>query len=451
MEIVEKKLENARMELEIEVPIDRIEKEYRSVFNKLRSDSKINGFRKGKAPLELIENKYKSVADREVNEKVVKTAYIDAIKEKELTPIGVPEFHYERIDRGRPFLFKATFEITPSVDLGEYKGFTVEKMDSLIEEGDIKTEIEALRKRNAKFSKKEEDEPVLMGDHVKISIKRIDNVEEHEIGNMEFKEFTFVVGENSDEYTFDNYITGMKVNEEKEIEIEYPVDYEVPGIAGQKLKYLAKINEINKIALPELDDEFAKDIGDYSSLEELSSTIKENLEIYIRENAKNKVKDELLNKIIENSTFDLPISMVKREMEAIFMRIRERYGFQGKSISEFASEMKMNEEEFAEQLREEALYSIKSTLVLSEVARREELKISEDRYKEIYENIAKRTNTKIDDIEKLYNEGGARKNIESELLMSDAMDLIYDNAIIQKKEAVPFAEFIEETGRRGMR
>ncbi|MDY6968248.1 MAG: trigger factor [Spirochaetota bacterium] len=445
MNLVEKKLENATVELEITVPEDTIEIEYKSVFNKIRSSAKLNGFRKGKAPIDLIERKYHEYADKEVLENIAKSSYLDAIKEKELEPINIPEFDIDKnIVRGEPFKFKVKIELAPTVELGEYKGLSIEELPCKVVEEDINNEIDSLRKNNANYLKKDTDKPVTDGDYIKLKIKRIDNIEVNERDNVEFTEIPFTVGERTNEFSFDKHVLGMKENEEKEIEIKYPKDFQEQKIAGQNIKYLIKVSEINVIELPELDDEFAKDIGEFSSLEDLRENIQEDIQKFVDSKSKSRTQGELIKQIIEKSKFDIPPSMVKSEMQAIFDRIQQRVGLQGVDIEKYTSMMKIDKDEFDKKLNEEALSNIKTTLSLTEIAKKEELKFSEEKYNKTIEGIAQKSNKSIEEIEEYASQSGMRENIELELLLDKALNLVYDNATIKKLKPVLMNDFLKE-------
>ncbi len=432
------------MELTIDVPEDQVELEYKHVFSKLQKEVKVKGFRKGKVPLDIVMQRFKDAADQEVAENLLKAKYIDAVNEKSLSPINMPEFKLDKIERGKPLNFTVKFDVAPTVEVGKFKGHDVSESDSQIEESDIDNEIQVLRERHASISKKEEDKPAEKGDFVRAKVKRIDNIDAAEIEKAQFNEVPIILGKNTQEYDLDEHLTGMKLNEEKEVTIKYPKDYYVKDIAGQKVKYLVKMHEINKMTLPELDDEFAKDLGEYSSLSELKNKIKENLENFVRDKAKSKAKFEILEKIIADSKFDLPESMIRAEMNAVFRRFQYSAGLPDVTdIDEVITRLENSNKEFYENIRNQAVKNIKSNLVLSEVAKKENLKVSEERFRQALEDIAKRSNQNIEEIQKLAAQGNARENIESELILTESFDFIYNNSKVHKQKPVSYSEFVK--------
>lgn len=444
MDVKEKKLDNAKMELQVEVPEDRVEQEYQSVFKSIQQKAKIDGFRKGKVPLNIIETRFKDVADSEAAESILKKTYFDVLNENGYTPIGQPEFDFNSIDRNKPFNYTVTFEVPPSVELIDYKGLTAEQVNAKVADQDVEREIEELRDKHATISKKEDGAEVEKDDQVTIQMKRIDDVEKDEIDSVEYRPYTMIVGKSKEDHSIDKEIPGMKVGEEKEVKVKYPKDYSVDVLKGQKVTYLVKIDEINKRDLPGLDDEFAKDVGDYESLEDLKNKIRENLDNYVNEKSRSDVKAKLLRQIVENSTFDIPETMISKEMESIFQRVQQRVGYFAQDINEFASVLNMDVNELSEKMREEATSSIKTTLTLAEIAKQEDLKVSEEQYNRVIQQIAEKNQKPVEEIEEIINEQGSRENIENELVLDTALDFIYDNAQVKQKKPVSLEEFMKQ-------
>jgi trigger factor len=441
--ISEKKLENARMEIALEVPENRVEVEYKSVFNKIKNNAKLDGFRRGKAPLEIIERRYTDAADQEVAENLLKSIYLDTVSEKNYKPIAPPQFSFDKVTRGVPFKFTAVFETIPTVEVAPYKGVEAKERACEITDDDVMKEIDALRERNATVSKKEDGAAAEKGDLVKIKVRRIDDVDPAVIENVEFKEYSIIIGKDKDEGSFDDALMGMKVDEQKEVKIKYSKDYSVKELAGQSARYQLGLMEINKLILPALDDDFAKDLGEYGTLDELRTKLRENLENYVSQKAKSESKGRIMKKIVEGSTFDIPDSLIEKEMSALFHRVQERTGYHAQDINEFTSALGLNAEEFEKKLREEAQANVRSTLILTEVGFKEELKVPEEKYREFVALLARRYQKPVEELEQTIAQNGSRESIESELLLDTALDFLYDNAKISKEKKIPLQEFLK--------
>jgi len=437
----EKKLENAVVELEIEIPVERVEIEYKAVFHKIQKNAKVDGFRQGKAPVQIVETKYKEYAGNEVAENLVKSTFYDAVEKKELAPIVEPKIAYEIISREEPFKYKATFEVMPTIELGEYTAIASEEKSCNITDTDIETEIESVRERFAETNVVEDADAVIKkGNLARFNLKRTDNVSKEEADLLDFKEYSIIVGKSKDEFTLDNHLMGMKKGEEKSISIQYPEEYHVKDFAGQNVTYTIVIKEISTVELPPFDDEFAKK-SNYESAEDMKTKTREYLEKFIKDRVSTEVKNDLIGKIVEKSTFDIPESMVLNEMYSIFKKTQQRIGYNAESIEQFAMVLGIDPDEYRLKLREDAVKSIKNTLVLSEIARKEDSKAAEDKYQDIIKNISLQMGKTVEEIEEMIEQNQSRPNIENDIILDSAMDVIYGKADIKKLPAVSLEEF----------
>jgi trigger factor len=438
----EKKLENAIVELEIEVPLENVEEEYIAVFQDVKKSAKVDGFRKGKAPLQVVEKKYREYADQNVASNLAKSMVGEAIREKELQPISEPKYNYKHISREEPFRFKATFEVYPTVELGKYKQVPVSEKACKITDADVEREIDSISERYSTVEGKEEG-PVENGDMVNFKMKRIDDVDESERDSVEFKDYTVVVGKSQDEHALDKYLTGMKKDEEKEIEIKYPKDYQVKDLAGQKVLYLVMINTINQVIPPERNDEFARKAG-FDSFEEMMKKNRETLDNYVDEKIKSDVRGDILKAIVESSKFDIPSTMVLNEMYRIFQRTQERIGYNAESIDKFAQMIGMDPEDYKKKLKDDAEHSVKTSVSLSEISKVEEIKASDEDYRAFLEKMALRNNNSVEELEKLIDENNSRGSVESDIIIEKTLDFLYDNAKIKKLKPVSLEELVKE-------
>jgi trigger factor len=440
--VSEKKLENARMEFQFEIPESNIEMEFKNVYNKLQRNAKLDGFRKGKAPLELIVKKYKDGVDAEVTENLIKNEYINALKEKEITPISEPEVNFDdKLQKDKPFKFNIKFDVRPTIELGDYKNISAKEYECKIADSDVEKELQSLRERYATVSKKEKGETAEKGNYVRAEIKRLENIENNEEKEVKPQNISLVVGKEKNDTGFDNDVIGMKVDDEKEVTKKYPKDFSDANLAGKKVKYLLKIIEISNLTLPVLDDEFAKDLGEFASLADVRTKIKQDLENNAATKCKNMVNTELMNKIIENSKFDIPESIILREMNSIAERLESSMGMTGGGIQKMFAEGLLDKDKFSEKIREDAIRNIKNSMILFEIAKAENIKASEDKYKEILESYSKQASKSIEEIEKMIEKNGTKENIETELVLTGANDFIYNNANVKKHKPVSLEEF----------
>ncbi len=442
MNISEKKLENATMELQIEVPADKVDAEYVTVFENLQKKVKIDGFRKGKAPLNLVESRFIDEADKEVVEGLVRKMFLEAVTEKQYTPIAQPHYSVERqVKRGEPFSFSVHFEVPPTVVLGKYRDIAAEERSVTIKESDVADEITAIRERDAKISKKESGS-VQNGDYVKIKVKRLDDPKQDKETPPSYKDYSIIVGKSKDSSSLDKYIVGMSIGEEREVDVKYPKDYSIKDLAGQKVTYQVRIEELSDFELPPLDDDYVKK-HNFSSVQEMKEKITENINKYVAEKTRGEVKADILRKIVESSTYDIPESMIQTEMVNLFRKMQERFGYQIDSIEKFASIFGIDKDEFVNKLRSESSQSIQTSLALHEIAKAESITVSEERIAEVVRAIAERNNKTDEEVLQLLDQNEGRSRVENELIMDQTMDFIYDHAKVKKLKSISYEEFMK--------
>jgi trigger factor len=443
LEIKESKLDNARIRLDIEVPTERIDSEYAKVLKDVQKKAEIKGFRVGKAPIDLVEKKYSDYVLGETAENIVRSAYVETIEQKGYTPVSQPVFDFENVEKGKPFSFKVEFDITPSIEIGQYKGIQVEQKVVKVTDEDVEAEIETMREKMATVTKKEGDTiKVQKGDQVTLKMKRIDDKSKEEIDAAAFTSHNLIVGKSKESWAIDDDIIGMKKDEEKEIKVKYPKDYEVDDLKGQKVTYLVKVEEIFEFKLPELTDDFAKSVGEYNSVNDLRNRIRENLETYAKSQTLNETKNKILETIVENSKFDIPQSLLQKEMFAIFRRLQSRFGNVGNDINEFASIFGIDPEYLSKSIRDEAEKNIKNAMALSKIAELESLKVSEEQFQKFIKSVAERNGVSEEEVVKTVEEKGNKEEIEGDLILDSAYDFIYEHADIKMSKPITFQEYV---------
>lgn len=443
LNITEKKLENSTVELTINVPVDLVEEAYRRAFEKIRNKVTIDGFRKGKAPIPLVEAKFREEADREAAEMLAKDMSLEAIKEKNLSPITFPRFSFERIAREEPFTFTAIFEVAPTVELGQYTGISAEEPTCTITEQDVADEIDTLREIHAELHPKGEDAVVEKGDLATILVCSLDGVSQDESDPGEYKHYKIVVGKSRDESALDNFIVGMKIGEQKKVEVRYPADYRISNLAGRTAAYDVVVEDLKTIELPPLDDEFAKKLG-YENLDDFKQKTREQLERYVADKSMGEAKSQILRTIVESSSFDIPESMVLNQMRELFQRLEERLGYQAETLEEFASKFGLDSRSFIDKIREQARDTLKTTLAIDAIAKKESFTVEEDAYRHAVERLAERNRISAEEMEKIITERDVKETIERGILVDRVMDFIYEKGHVKKAKPVTLKEFMRK-------
>ncbi len=442
MNITEKKLEDSQIELTISVDSDAVEEEYKNVFKKIMKTARIDGFRPGKAPLALVEKKYSEYADGEVAENIMRKKLADAIEEKSLRPVSAPGYSFNGITRGEPFSYSAIIELFPTVQLGKYKDVAVEEKSCNVTDKDITVEIDNLREKFAETVKLDDAMAVEKGNLVKVQVQRLTG--EDEEASEAPGEYDVVVGKSEDEYSLDKHLPGMKTGEDKEIDVKYPKDYRVQELAGKKVKYSIKVLQVSKMDIPELTDELAVKAG-FASADELTNKVKENVDSYVKNRTVGDAKAEIIEAVIKDSSFDIPKSFIEKEISAVHYRSQERISrrmgvpldrLRELNIDVFASLMGLEPDEYKARLKEEALMSIKSQLVISEISKAEGMKLEEKRFEDFVEKYTKSSGMSADEVKDIIAKNNSRENIEADLMIEQVMDFLYENAKVKKLKPV---------------
>ncbi|HOA06321.1 MAG TPA: trigger factor [Spirochaetota bacterium] len=441
----DKKLENASIELEIEVEKESIQSKYESAFTKIRSEAAIDGFRKGKVPMDIIKKKFTAKADEIACDDIIRETYLAAVKEKNYNPISYPKIEFDKFSKDENLKYKATFEIYPIINLKDYKGISAEEKQIEITAEDLNFEIDAVRERFAVINKKEDSAAVIEdGDLVKIDVKRTDDLKSDELESRQWGTVTVVCGKNKEEHEFDNYVKGMKAGEEKTVNFSYPKDYSVKDLASKKVTHIIKIKEISERKLPELNDQFAKDAG-FESVDQMKTKIKDDLLKYCTDRAKSMAKNQILEKIVEKGSFEIPLSIIEGEKKSVFDRFKAKIGlssFNG-TIADFSKIMGKEGDNFEKKLEEEAMKSIKTSLTLSDVAKTENIKVNPEDFKQEVAKMAERGHTTEAEVMKMVKQNNLYEQIHSEMLFEKVYDFLYTNAKIKQLSPISVKEFFK--------
>lgn len=443
----EKKLKNSIVEMVIEVPESRIEVEFKAVFDHIAKNAKVDGFRKGKAPLKLVEKMFEKEAKREVLENVLKSTSIEAIEGKNYRPVSLPTYDMETFERGKPLKYTVRFETLPTVNLGSYKGISVKERACQVRDEDVEKEIHDLREKYAKISKKGEGALIEKGDLLRFGVKRIDNVKPEEAEALAFKEYTIIVGKSESEYALDKHVLGLSVGQTKEVTIKYPKDYEVKDLAGQKVTYVVKIEDISKMDLPNPDDEFAKDVSDFATIAELRQNIRSYFEGTSAGIAKSESMRAIKKAVIEKSDFDLSESLVRSEEADFLERFANRFNVQASTVEEFCAKTGFPEKEFRDMIRSIAEEEVKWKYARLEIAKKENIAISDEEYCAEVESMSPEERANLEDFERRIGQNEVRAMIKERMVLEKVNDFLYANAKVDKMKPVSYTEFMKDKSK----
>ncbi|KNF07862.1 trigger factor Tig [Gottschalkia purinilytica] len=421
---IEKKEKN-QVTLKIEVDAQTFEKGVQSAYNKNKGKFNIHGFRKGKAPRKIIELNYgEGVFYEEAINIIFPEVYEAAIKEHGLDPVARPDLDVEAIEKGKPVVFVVDVTVKPEVNLGDYKGIEVEKVEYNVTDEDVNEELKTIQNRNARIIEAE-DRPVKEGDILTIDYSGFVGEEQFEGGTAENQ--TLEIGSGAFIPGFEEQLVGKNKDEEVEVKVTFPEEYHAENLAGKEAIFKVTIHEIKVKELPELDDELAKDVSEFDTLEELKKDIKVRLE----EQAKNKEKVEIENKIIEKacelSEVEIPEAMIERQIDVNVNEFGYRLSYQGLDLSKYLELTGMEFSDFRAQFKEDAEKFVKGDLVIEAIGKKEGIEASEEELNNEIEKLSKQYGQDVDKFTKNLDENDL-DYIKMGIIKRKAIDFLVDSA-----------------------
>jgi len=364
----------------VDAEIDKIARDYGKA-------ARIPGFRPGKVPSKVVRQRFRDQILHDVVHGLIPRAVDEALRDRGIEPVDTPDIKDVVVEEGQPLKFTASFETVPPIDPGDYSTITLKSPTTTVDDAAVDDALKGLRERSARYESVE-DRPVEMDDSVQLDLERTAVGENGEAQTDRHDAVTVDLGAAANPPGFDEALAGMNVGERKSFDVNYPEDYPISELAGTTVKYDATIKAIRKRVLPELDDEFAKDLGEFESLEALKARIRADLEHQMMHENEREIRGELVRQIAERVTIDVPPTLLNREIE------RRTEDFVRRLIEQKVDPMKVNInwEEFREKQREAAVEAVKSALLLDEVSRRETISASDADVDEEIARYAERTN-----------------------------------------------------------
>ena len=424
---VEKTKNANEVKLEIIVEAAKFDEAIKKVYFQSAKYFNIPGFRKGKAPMQIVEKYYgKEIFYEDAFNEVAQNALEEAVKENKLEVVSRPDIEVTQIEKGKDLIFTAVMQTKPEAELGKYKGIEIKKIEYNVTDEDIEHELSHMQEHNARIVSVE-DRPVESGDIATIDFEGfVDGVafdggkaERHE---LEIGSNTFIPG-------FEDQVIGMKIDEEKDINVKFPEEYFSKDLAGKDATFKVKVHEIKKKELPELDDEFAKDVSEFDTLKELKEDIKTKQQKQNDEKAKYETQDAVIKAVCENVKVDIPSGMIEMEIDNMLKDVEQRLSYQGLKLDQYLQMMGKTQEDMRKEYEPQAIEGIKSRLALEAVIKTEKIEATDKEIDEKLKEMAKNYG-KENDEEFLKNEN-VRNYIKQGLTSEKAMDFLVENAKIK--------------------
>lgn len=418
------KLEGNLGVLTVEVDAEKVTEGLEAAFKKVVKQINVPGFRKGKMPRGMFEKRFgvESLYQDAVDF-LLPEAYANAIEETGIEPVDRPEIDVEQIEKGKSFIFTAKVTVKPEVKLGEYKGLEVEKFDTEVTEEDVSNELKSMQEKQAELVVKEEGKAE-NGDTVVIDFEGFVDGEAFEGGKAD--NFSLELGSGQFIPGFEEKLVGVASGETKDVEVTFPEEYHAAELAGKPALFKVTVHEIKGKELPELDDEFAKDIDEeVETLAALKEKVKTRLEDSKKHEAEHFVQDTVVEKATENAEIDLPEVMVDTELDRMVKEFEQRLQMQGMNLELYFQFSGQDESALREQMKEEAEKRVRVNLTLEAIVKAENIDVTDEEVTAELSKMAEMYNMTAENIQKAL---GSLDGIKSDLQFKKAVDFLVENS-----------------------
>ena len=423
------KTENANeVKFEITVEAEKFDEAIKKVYFKSAKYFNIPGFRKGKAPMQIVEKYYgKEIFYEDAFNEVAQEALEEAVAENKVEVVSRPEVDIKQIEKGKDLIFTVVIQTKPEAELGKYKGIEIPKIEYNVSDEDINHELGHMQEHNSRLISVD-DRAVEKGDIATIDFEGFADDKAFEGGKAE--NYDIELGSNTFIPGFEDQIVGMKIDEEKDVNVKFPDEYFSKELAGKDATFKVKLHEIKKKELPKLDDEFAKDVSEFDTLDELKADIKTKLEKQNADKEKYETEEAVVKALCENVKVDIPSGMVETEVDRMLNDFKQRLSYQGLKLDQYLKMLGKTEDEMRKEYEPQAIEGIKSRLAIEAVIKAEKIEATdkeiEDKMKEMAKNYGKEN-----DEEFLKNEN-VRNYIKEGLESEKAIDFLIKNAKMKK-------------------
>ena len=425
MSLQVEKLEKNMAKLTIEVPAEEFDAAIKNAYNKNKNKFSIPGFRKGKAPLAMLEKMYGAgIFYEDAANEVIDASYPKAAEESKEEIVSTPEIKVTQIEKGKAFIYEATVALKPEVTLGEYKGVEVKKAEAVVTDEDVENELTAARKKNGRLIDVE-DGTIEDGDNTIIDFTGY--IDDKTFDGGAGTDYPLVIGSNSFIEGFEDQLIGKKKGETCDVNVTFPAEYHADELAGKPAKFVVTIKEVKRNELPELNDEFASEVSDFDTLDEYKADIRKKLQEKKEQDAKVENENNVIEKVVENAQMELPQPMVDTQAREMVENYARRLQSQGLNINDYMKYTGMTPEKLMEQMRPEAEKRIKTRLVLEKVVEVENVEVSDEKLDEQINEIAASYKLEGAKLKEMMGER-EKEQIREDLKVQAAIDLLVEQA-----------------------
>ncbi len=427
MNLEVEELSSTKRRLKVEIPADAIDEALGSAYRELGRTAKIDGFRKGKAPRHILEKWYGESVNSDVVQKLVPEFYIKAVEETKLKPVASPSIEEAglKIKKGQPLRFSATVEVQPEFELAEYTGIEVDDEKLKVTDEDINAAIEEMRDMHSTLEAVEEDRPAKKGDFVVIDFEGFVDGEAFDGGRAE--NYTLELGSGRFIEGFEDQVAGARKGEDLEVKVKFPDEYRNEKLAGKDATFKVKVKELKAKVLPKLDDEFAKDLGLGDTVDELRKKTSEDIKKAKEQDLYGRRKSQIIKALAESNRFDVPLSLVDAEYRSMMMRQYQDIVNSGMTPQQYGFDPK----DFEQRFRPIAEDRVRTSMVISKIAEKENIQISDSELEAFLEKISSETGHSVREIKEMYKK---RESGMDELRIAAEEDRVMELLLSKSKK-----------------
>ena len=432
MSVQVENLEKNMAKLTIEVAAEEFEKAVQAAYMKNKNKITIPGFRKGKAPRVMIEKMYGTgIFFEDAANALIQREYPKAADESGLDIVSYPEIDVVQVEKGKSFIFTAEVAVKPEVTLGEYKGLEVEVAPVEVTEEEVAAELKREQENNSRTIDVD-DRAVAEGDMVTLDFEGFVDGEAFEGGKG--TDYPLTIGSNSFIPGFEDQLVGAELNTEVEVNVTFPENYHANDLAGKPAVFKCTVKAIKVKELPELDDEFAKDVSEFDTLDEYKADIEKNLRERKEGVAKREREDKAVDAVIANAQMNIPEAMIQNQIQQLMNDFVQRMQAQGLSIDQYYQFTGLDQAKIQEQMRPQALKRIQSRLVLEKIAEVENIQISDEKFEEELKTMADMYKMEVEKLKELMGDA-EKEQMKKDIAVQEAVTLVAESAkVVEKKE-----------------
>lgn len=413
-------VEGCKHSLEITVPVDEVEAETGRAVTKVQQRAKLPGFRPGKAPASIIRQHFAGDIRRQVLETIIPKYLQNRFEAEDLKVVGQPDITEVHFEAGEPLRFKAEFEVVPQVELQDYKGLSVPYHDPQISDEDVAKRIEELRHQKAEFIN-EDPRPLQDGDFAVLSLESLGGVEGPPVKQ---DEMTLEIGGSDTLENFSDNLRGMSPGEEKDFDVTYPEDYGQPKLAGKTVRFHVQVKGIRRKELPEINDEFAQDLGDYRTVDELKDAVRKSLFAQQQFEAQQEAKNKLVDKLVDMHDFPVPETFVDRQIQnRVEQRVRALadQGLDPKTLN-------LDWKKVKDSQRDKALREVKASMLLQRISEREAISATRDEVDREVDRLARSQREPFAALRLRFEKDGTLGRIASHIQTEKTLNFLFEHA-----------------------